>query len=179
MRARAGWSGAARAAGGTSYIPWRKSSHRGLQLAERTTRIHADDAGLWAGVGSGTAPAERRASRHRRGRGRRSGRTGGEPGAGAAIRYTPRRRWRRTRADAAAVPVRTGAGAAAPVEDRGRRTSRGPQSESWADCGAAGARNSDGRDLRFAGLVRHAGPHRSTAPMEQGERCGPDAVGSG
>ena len=30
---------------------------------------------------------------------------------------------------------------------------------------------SDGRDLRFAGLVQHAGPHHSTAPMEQGERC--------
>ena len=57
------------------------------------------------------------------GRSRRSG-TGGEPGAGAATRCTPRRRWRRTRADAAAVPVRTGAGAAAAVEDRGRWTSR-------------------------------------------------------
>ncbi len=31
--------------------------------------------------------------------------------------------------------------------------------------------NSDGQDLRFAGLVQHAGPHHSTAPMEQGERC--------
>ena len=63
---------------------------------------------------------------NRLGRGRRSGRTGGEPGADAATCYTPRRRWRRTRADAAAVPVRTGADAAAPLEDslRGRWTSR-------------------------------------------------------
>ncbi len=38
--------------------------------------------------------------------------------------YTPQRRWRRTRADAAAVPVRAGAGAAAPVQDRGQWTSR-------------------------------------------------------
>ena len=44
-----------------SYILWRKLLHSGLQLAESTTRTHADDAGtLWAGVGSGTAPAERR-----------------------------------------------------------------------------------------------------------------------
>jgi hypothetical protein len=39
--------------------------------------------------------------------------------------------------------------------------------------------DSDGRDLRFAGLVQHARPHHSTAPMEQGERCWPDAVGLG
>ena len=39
-------------------------------------------------------------------------------------------RWRRTRADIAAAPVRTGAGAAVPVEDRRRRTSKGPQAES-------------------------------------------------
>ena len=33
--------------------------------------------------------------------------------------------------------------------------------------------DSDGRDLRSAGLVQHARPHHSTAPMEQGERCRP------
>jgi hypothetical protein len=67
----------------------------------------------------------RRGTGEVRGRTRRSGRAGGEPGADAATRYTLRRRWRpnlkRNRADAAAVPVRTGAGAAAPVEP-GRRT---------------------------------------------------------
>jgi len=63
-------------------------------------------------------------------RGPRSGRTGGEPGAGADTCYTPRKVWRRARAEVSAVPVRTGAGAAAPVEDRSRRTSRGPQAES-------------------------------------------------
>ena len=44
--------------------------------------------------------------------------------------YIPWLRWRRARADIAAEPVRTGAGAAAPVEDRRRQTSRSPQAES-------------------------------------------------
>jgi hypothetical protein len=72
--------------------------------------------------------------------------------ADAATRYTPRslRRWRRTRADAAAVPVRTGAGAEAPVEDRGRRTPTGGVM-SRLRCGRSS--DSDGRDLRLAGLV--------------------------
>ena len=39
--------------------------------------------------------------------------------------------------------------------------------------------DSDGRDLRFSGLVQHAGQHHSTAPMEQGEKCRPYAVGLG
>ena len=39
--------------------------------------------------------------------------------------------------------------------------------------------DSDGRDLRFAGLVQPARPHHSTAPEEQGERCRTSAVGSG
>ena len=89
-----------------SYIPRCKSSHRGLQPAERTNRIHADDAGCGPGLAAG---------RRRRNAGRRG--TGGAGAGGAAalvvnqartqlccIRYTPRRRWRRTSADAAAVP---------------------------------------------------------------------------
>ena len=38
-------------------------------------------------------------------------------------------------------------------------------------CG--GSSDSDGQDQGFAGLVtsQHAGPHHSTAPMQQGERC--------
>ena len=62
--------------------------------------------------------------------GRRRRRTGGKPGAEAATHYTSWLRWRRARADIATAPVMTGAGVAAPVEDRRRRTSRGPQAES-------------------------------------------------
>ena len=47
---------------------------------------------------------------------------------------------RRARADIEAAPVRTGACSAAALDDRRRRTSRGQQAESLADCGAAGAR---------------------------------------
>jgi hypothetical protein len=140
--------------------PWRMSSHRGLRRAERTTWIHADN----AGCGPGLAAGRRRRSAGRRGTsevwGRRSGRAGGEPGADAATSCTPRRRWQGTRADAAAVPVRTGAGAAAPVEDRRRRTSRARRrshammSLSRPRCG----RNttSDGRDLRWTGTTCRA-----------------------
>ena len=39
--------------------------------------------------------------------------------------------------------------------------------------------DSDGRDLRFAGLVQPARQHHSTAPEEQGEICRSSAVGSG
>jgi hypothetical protein len=66
------------------------------------------------------------------------------------------RRWRRTRADAAVVPVRTGAGAAAPVEDRGRRTSRGPQAESVSRQRCGRNTTSDGRDLRWTGTTCRA-----------------------
>jgi hypothetical protein len=56
-----------------SYTPWGMSSHRGLQLAERTTRIHADDAGCGPGLAAG---------RRRRNAGRRG--TGGAGAGGAA-----------------------------------------------------------------------------------------------
>jgi hypothetical protein len=89
------------------------SSHSGLRRAERTTWIHADN----AGCGQGLPAGRRRRSAGRRGtgegRGRRSGRAGEEPGADADTRYTLRRQWRRTRANAAAVTLRTGAGSAA------------------------------------------------------------------
>ena len=55
--------------------------------------------------------------------------SGGEAalvGDEARTRYTPRRRWRRARADTAAAPVMTGAGAAVPVEDRRLWTMWGP-----------------------------------------------------
>ena len=39
--------------------------------------------------------------------------------------------------------------------------------------------DSDGRDLLYAGPVQHAGPHHSTALMEQERGAGRAAVGSG
>ena len=39
--------------------------------------------------------------------------------------------------------------------------------------------DSDGRDLLYAGPVQHAGPHHSTALMEQERGAGRGAVGSG
>ena len=57
---------------GMCYIPGWKSSHRGLQPAERTTRIHADDAGCGPGLAAG---------RRRRNAGRRG--TGGAGGGDA------------------------------------------------------------------------------------------------
>jgi hypothetical protein len=38
---------------------------------------------------------------------------------------------------------------------------------------------SDGRDLRFAGLVQHAGPHHSTAPMDSDGARGEMPAGRG
>ena len=83
----------------TSYIPWRKSSHRDLRPAGRATRIHASDslyAWAWYQRSGGGAAEERRHWRRTRGRrsyklhtaaapvedrGRRGGSTGGGPGA--------------------------------------------------------------------------------------------------
>ena len=62
---------------GMSYIPWWKSSHRGLQPAERTTRIDADD----AGCGPGLAAGRRRQDAGRRG-------TGGQTGKSVGRRVT-------------------------------------------------------------------------------------------
>jgi hypothetical protein len=74
-------------------------------------------------------------------------------------------------------------------EDWGRRggTGRGPgPTDIEEPAGGVMSRlrcgrnaDSDGRDLRSAGLVQHARPHHSTALMEQGERCRPDEVGLG
>ena len=62
------------------------------------------------------------------------------------------------------------AGVAALVEDLGRWTSRelagGVMSRLW--CGRSS--DSDAQDLLYAGPVQHAGPHHSTALMEQEER---------
>ncbi len=73
---------------GTSFTPGRMSSHRGLRRAERTTKIHADDAGHGPGTrhrgGAGGGPG---AAALARGRGRISGSAGGGPGAGAATSY--------------------------------------------------------------------------------------------
>ena len=60
---------------GMCCIPWWKSSHRGLQLVERTTRMHADDAGCGPGLAAG---------RRRRNAGRRGTRAGGAGAGGAA-----------------------------------------------------------------------------------------------
>ena len=76
-----------------------------------------------------------------------------------------------TRADAAAVPVRTGAGAAGPVEDWSRWTSRKLAGGVMSRLRFGRSSDSDGRDLLYAGQVQHAGPHHSTALMEQGEWC--------
>ena len=74
-------------------------------------------------------------------------------------------------------------------EDSGRRggTGEGPAPTDIEEpaggvsrlrCGRSS--DSDGRDLRFTGLVQPARPpHHSTAPEEQGERCRTSAVGSG
>ena len=84
-----------------------------------------------------------------------------------------------------------GHGAEALAEDQSRRS--GGTSEDWGwrsgSCGGQGpmdievacrlcmrcgrSSDSDGRDLLYAGPVQHAGPHHSTALMEQGERCRP------
>ena len=141
MSARAGWLGAARAAG-----------------RRRRSR-------------------ERRAARHQRG-----------PGAGGeeALVGNQARKQLHTMAALAEGQSRHSGGAS---EDWGRRggTGGGPAPTDIEEpaggvmsrlrCGRSS--DSDGRDLRFAGLVQPARPHHSTAPEEQGERCRTSAVGSG
>ena len=175
MSARAAWLGAARAAGATSYIPWRMSSHRCLWRAERTTLIHADNTGCGPGLGSG----RRRRSGGRcctgESRSRRSGHTGEPPDVDADTRYTLRRRWRRTSADGGGLgparPHRWKTGGPTDIE--------GPAGGVMSRLRCSRNADSDGRDLRFAGLVQHAVPHHSSARMEQREGCRPGTVGSG
>ena len=138
----------------TSYIPWRKSSHRDLRPAGRATRIHASDslyAWAWyqrsgggaAALAEDQGPAELQATH--------GGGTGGGPG-------TTRRqhRWR------------TGRCAAAPVEDRGRRTSREPAAGVMDRRRSGQSSDSESRSLRTAGLAQPAGPRHSPAPTGVG-----------
>ena len=111
MRARAGWLGAAALRACRSYTSWRRSSHRGLQRAARTTKIHADDACRGLEVDSAAAPAR-----------------AGVECAAALVEDQARTQVHAThRGGAGGGPEPTqrqyqgglGAGAAAPVEDRG------------------------------------------------------------
>ena len=168
---------AARAAGATSHIPWRMSSNRGPWRAERTTWIQADNTGCGPGMGAGRRRQSVRRSSTGDGRrlGRRSGRTGEAPDVDADTRYTLLRSWRRTRADGGG----SSEGWAAPVDNRGPTNIEGPAGGVMSRLRCSQNADSDGRDLRFAGLEQHAGQHQSSTLMEQGERCRPGTVGSG
>ena len=128
-----------------SYIPWGKSSHRGLQLAERTTRIHADDAGCGPGLAAG---------RHQRDAGLRG--TGGAGAGGAAALVVNQARTQLY------ATHHGGAGGGPDIEE----PADGVMSRQLFGRNS----DSDGRNLRSAGLVQHARPHHSTAAIEQGER---------
>ena len=109
----------------SSYTSSRRSSHCSLRRTGRTNKLPADDTGpgleVDSGGGAGGGPgvaapalagAEGQEPKERPGwwRTRR----------GRSYTLHPAEELAETRADAAAVPVRTGAGAAAPVENRGR-----------------------------------------------------------
>ncbi len=144
-----------------------RSVHRGLRCAERTRWIHADNAGCGPGLAAGGAPGA--AAPARSGAGGADSDALVENQARTRLHVThhglglARRRWGRTRADAAAVPVRLGRRSGGASEDWGRRggTGGGP----WPTDieGPAGgvmrrlrcgrSTDSDGRDLRCTGSL--------------------------
>ena len=153
-------------------------SHCCLQRAGSATWMYADDAAGRLGSAAGAAPAERWTPQPRRG-----------PGPKERTHWWRTRRGRgymlHTTEGLAEGQSRSIGGTST---DWGRRggTGGGPEPKdikgpaggvmSRLRCGRSS--DSDGRDLRFAGLVQ---PWAASldAPMERGERCRPDAVGSG